>query len=79
MNGGEEAEWRHVMYQQSIDDRMFSMSDGSLRMKSYYPASTLKSITCYTTQKNRNKDLPFMVGSDGNISKGIHMKDPEPY
>lgn len=56
---GEEAEWRHVLYQQSIDDRMFSMSDGSLRMKSYYPASTLKSITCYTTQKNKNKDLPF--------------------
>ena len=56
---GEEAEWRHVLYQQSIDDRMFFMSDGSLRMKSYYPASTLTSITCYTTQKNKNKDLPF--------------------
>ena len=35
------------------------MPDGSLRMKVYYPASSLKRITCFTTKDNKSKDLPF--------------------
>ncbi len=55
----EEKEWRHVLHRQPTDDRIFTMPDGSLRMKVYYPASTLMSITCFTTEDKKSEDLPY--------------------
>lgn len=54
----EEKEWRHVLHQQPADERVFAMPDGSLRMKVYYPASTLTGITCFTTEEKKSEDLP---------------------
>ena len=56
---GEEKEWRHVLHQQPMDDRIFTMPDGTLRMKVYYPASALTGITCFTTEAKKSGDLPF--------------------
>ena len=55
----QESEWRHVLHRQSPDDRMFSLSDGSQRMKVYYPAESLISVTCITSQSLKHRDLPY--------------------
>jgi len=53
-----ENEWRHVLHRQPKDDRIFTLNDGSDRMKAYYPVSTLKGITCFSSSVRKNKDLP---------------------
>ena len=54
----QESEWRHVLHKQSLDDRVFSFADGSLRMKVYYPSDSLVSVTCITSQSLKHRDLP---------------------
>lgn len=54
-----ENEWRHVLHRQPKDDRIFTLKDGTERMKAYYPVSTLKGITCFSSPIRKNKDLPY--------------------
>ena len=55
----QEGEWRHVLHKQNPDDRVFSLSDGSKRMKVYYPAESLVSVTCITSHDLKHRELPF--------------------
>lgn len=52
-----ENEWRHVLHQQENDSRVFPLKDGTLRMKIYYPASSLVGITYFLTKDNKSRDL----------------------
>ena len=53
----EEREWRHVLHRQPKDERMFTMPDGTERMKVYYPASALTEIRCFSTIESKDTDL----------------------
>ena len=54
-----ENEWRHVLHRQPKDDRMFTLKDGTERMKAYYSLATLKGITCFSAFNRKSKDLPY--------------------
>ena len=60
----EEKEWRHVLHQQTTDDRM-------LRMKVYYPASALTGITCFITDDKKSEELKFYY----NIKNRVETKN----
>lgn len=55
---GRENEWRHVLHQQPIDDRIFTLKDGSPRMKVFYPAAALVGVTCFMDGKTKSEVLP---------------------
>lgn len=56
---GKENEWRHVLHQQPMDDRIFTLKDGSLRMKFFYPANVLVGVTCFVNHTNKSQVLPY--------------------
>ena len=56
----QEDEWRHVLHRQPEDERMFTLSDGTERMKVYYPASALTAVKCFSTSESLETDLIYL-------------------
>ena len=55
----DELEWRHVLYQQNSDERVFIHDDGFPRMRSFYPATALIGITCFSDEEHLSEDLSY--------------------
>lgn len=56
---GMESEWRHVLYRQPIDSRIFSLYDGQPKMKVFYPSCSLVGITCFVSDANKSSMLSY--------------------
>ena len=54
---GLENEWRHVLHQQENDPRVFTLINGTPRMRVYYPADSLIGITCFMSKDNKGNVL----------------------
>ena len=70
----QENEWRHVLYRQPIDERMFILPDGTERMRVCYPASSLTGIKCFSTYETVDNDLLSLETiKDWIVTKGWDM------
>lgn len=67
----EESEWRYVLHRQLKDERMFTLPDGTERMKVYYPAYALTEIKCLSTRESKDRDMSRL----GMIKDWVVEKD----